>query len=375
MADDFTWIDGERLVRFGDGALGKAPKLLTQRGFGGYALLTTERAATAAPAVVDGAAAVLHVPPGSVPDGAAAVLGDAGARPIVALGGGRVVDVAKAVAGYEGLPCAALPTTLAGSPMTPFHRLPAGTRGGQLVRPSLVVWDPRLTATLARVQLVATAMNALAHAFESLYVPHANPVAEMAALRAATLFAERLPGAGSLTGHAAPSGGSPTGGATAPAGAAPAGTVAAATAAAAVDDPVADVALAALLAGYAVGTTGFAVHHALCQTTVRSAGLPHAQVNALMLPHTAGLMATRAPEAVGRFSRALGDPDGDPTQAPRLIAALSAGTGVDGLGQLGLDPDAIPAIASATLGHPALGNTPGGPPSEEELAELLRAAL
>ncbi len=339
MADDFTWIDGERLIRFAAGATGEAPKLLEQRGFDGYALLTTERAATAAPAVVEGAAAVLHVPPGSVPDGAAAVLADAGVRPIVALGGGRVVDVAKAVAGYEGLPCAALPTTLAGSPMTPFHRLPAGTRGGQLVRPSLVVWDPQLGATLARPQLVATAMNALAHAFESLYVPHANPVAELAALRAASLFAKRLSGAGASA------------------------------------DAVGDVALAALLAGYAVGTTGFAVHHALCQTTVRSAGLPHAQVNALMLPHTAGLMATRAPEAVGRFAHALGDPDGDPAQAARLVAALSAGTGVDGLGELGLDPDAIPAIASATRGHPALGNTPGGPPSEAELAGLLRAAL
>ncbi len=334
MADAFTWIDGERLVRFGAGVLDEAPKLLGRRGFAGYALLTTARAARDAPAVADGAAAVLHVPPGSVPDGAAAVLADVGDRPIVALGGGRVVDVAKAVAGYEGLPCAALPTTLAGSPMTPFHRLPAGTRGGQLVRPSLVVWDPRLNATMPRAQLVATAMNALAHAFESLYVPHANPVAEMAALRATELFAQRLPAA-----------------------------------------DVADVALAALLAGYAVGTTGFAVHHALCQTTVRVAGLPHAKVNALVLPHAAGLMATRAPVAVGRFARALGDPDGDPAQAPRLVAALSAGAGVEGLGQLGLDPDAIPEIASATLGHPALGNTPGGPPSEDELAELLRAAL
>lgn len=354
----FTWIDGERLVRFGDGVLEEAPKLLGRRGFGGYALLTTERAAKAAPAIVDGAAAVLDVPPGSVPDGAAAVLADVRDRPVVALGGGRVVDVAKAVAGHEGLPCAAVPTTLAGSPMTPFHRLPAGTRGGQLVRPSLVVWDPRLHATMPRAQLVATAMNALAHAFESLYVPHANPVAEMAALRAAELFAERLPGAGSLTGRA-------------PSDAAP--SVPAETAAA--GDAVGDVALAALLAGYAVGTTGFAVHHALCQTTVRVAGLPHAEVNALVLPHTVGLMATRAPTAVGRFATALGAPDGNPADAPRLVAALSAKTGVEGLGQLGLDPDAIPEIASATLGHPALGNTPGGPPSQDELAELLRAAL
>ena len=124
--DDFTWIDGERLVRFGTGVLADAPKLLEQRDFDGYVLLTTERAEASAPRLVEAAAAVLRVPPGSVPDGAAAVLDGVQDRPVVALGGGRVIDVAKAVAGFENLACAVVPTTLAGSPMTPFHRLPAG---------------------------------------------------------------------------------------------------------------------------------------------------------------------------------------------------------------------------------------------------------
>ena len=48
--DDFTWIDGERLVRFGTGVLADAPKLLEQRDFDGYVLLTTERAEASAPA-------------------------------------------------------------------------------------------------------------------------------------------------------------------------------------------------------------------------------------------------------------------------------------------------------------------------------------
>jgi len=336
MSRGFTWIDGERLVRFGGATLADAPGLLAQRGFEGYALLTTERAEASAPRLAQGAAAVLYVPPGSVPDAAAAVLDGVQDRPVVALGGGRVIDAAKAVAGVENLACAVVPTTLAGSPMTPFHRLPAGTRGGQLVRPSLVVWDPELAASMERAHLVATAMNALAHAFESLYVPHANPVAEMAALRAAELFGKQLP-------HESPD--------------------------------IEQVALAALLAGYAVGATGFAIHHALCQTTVRVASLAHAQVNAVMLPHTSGLMVARAPVAVGRFAGALGDPNGDPVNAPGRIARLTAETGVEGLGELGLDPASIPQIASAALGHPALGNTPGGAPSEAELAELLRAAL
>jgi alcohol dehydrogenase class IV len=332
----FTWIDGERLVRFGRGTVAEAPGLLAGRGFERYALLTTERAEGASPMLVDGAATVLHVPAGPVPDAAAAVRDGVRGHPTVALGGGRVVDVAKAIAGADGLTCAAVPTTLAGSPMTPFHRMPAGAVAAHLVRPAVVVWDPDLMGTLPRGQLVATALNALAHAFESLYTSLANPVAELAALRCAGLLGRELPQ----------------------------------------DEPDREaVALGALLGGYAVGATGFAVHHALCQSTVRVAGLPHAETNAVVLPHTVGFMADRAPGAVGRFAAALGDPSGDPAQAAGLVARLSAQTGVDGLAELGLGDEAISDVVRAAAAHPALGNTPGGAPTEAELAALLRAAL
>jgi maleylacetate reductase len=332
----FAWVDGERLVRFGAGVVDEATSLLASRGFEGYALLTTERAEPFAPELVADADVVLHVPPGPVPDSAEAVWPEVRGRGVVAFGGGRVVDVAKAVAGADGLTCAAIPTTLAGSPMTPFHRMPKSAEGGQLVRPSLVVWDPDLHATLPRGQLVATALNALAHAFESLYVRLANPVAELAALRTAELLARELPR----------------------------------------EEPDREaVALGALLGGYAVGATGFAVHHALCQTLVRTAGLPHAETNAVVLPHSAAFMAGRAPGPVGRFAAALGDPNGDPVNASGRVARLTAETGVEGLGELGLDADAIPAIVAAATSHPALANTPGGTPSERDLAEILRAAL
>jgi maleylacetate reductase len=214
--------------------------------------------------------------------------------------------------------------------------MPKGADGGRLVRPSLVVWDPELHATLPRRQLVATALNALAHAFESLYGPLANPVAELAALRTAELFWRELQR----------------------------------------EEPDREaVALGALLGGYAVGAAGFAVHHAICQTTVREAGLPHAETNSVVLPHSAAFMASRAPGPVGRFAAALGDPAGDPANAAVRLARLTAETGVTGLANLGLDPDAVPAIASAVTRHPAIGNTPGGTPAEPELTAILRAAL
>ena len=214
--------------------------------------------------------------------------------------------------------------------------MPAGVEATHLVRPRLVVWDPDLAESLPRPQLVATAMNALAHAFESLYTPLANPVAELAALSTAELLARELPRT---------------------------------------EPDRAAVALGALLGGYAVGLTGFAVHHALCQTTVRVTGLPHAETNALVLPHTAAFMADRAPGPVGRFAAALGDPGADAVAAGGRVGWLAGETGLDGLAALGLDEAAAAEVARAATRHPALGNTPGGAPSEDELAALLRAAL
>ena len=333
--EPFTFADGERLIRFGRGALAEAPGLLAERGFEGYALLTTERAMGSGPALVDAASRVLHVPGGTVPEAAAAVRGEVEGRALVALGGGRVVDAAKAIAGADGLECAAVPTTLAGSPFTAIHRMPAGVSEARLVRPSLVIDDPALMASLPRPRLIATGLNALAHAMESLYGPRANPVAELAALRSAELFAGALP-----------------------------------------DDepPVEELSLAAMLGAYAVGTTGFAVHHAVSQTIVRAVGTPHAETNAVMLPHSARFAAGRAPRAMGAFARALGDPEGDPASAAGRVAALVGLTGLTRLAELGVGPEALEPLTGAIMEHPALQNTPGSM-SSAEVAALLQNAL
>ncbi|HMJ95287.1 MAG TPA: iron-containing alcohol dehydrogenase, partial [Thermoleophilaceae bacterium] len=120
-AESFTMRDGERTIRFGEGSAAEAPDLLRQLGFGKYALLTTERAEGSAPLGED-ATQVVHVPQGLVDEISAVLLPDLMEVPLVALGGGRVIDTAKAIGGVTGLPVAAIPTTLSGAELTPFHR-------------------------------------------------------------------------------------------------------------------------------------------------------------------------------------------------------------------------------------------------------------
>ena len=137
----FTWRDGDRLIRFGSGAVDEAVELL---GGPGYALLTTDRAIEIAPHVALAAAHVHTVGYGLVEDVAGDLRDEVAGDRLVALGGGRVVDVAKALAAAGGSRAMAIPTTLSGAEMTRGHRHARGVDPATpRVRPSVVVNDPR----------------------------------------------------------------------------------------------------------------------------------------------------------------------------------------------------------------------------------------
>jgi alcohol dehydrogenase class IV len=250
-------------------------------------------------------------------------------RPVVALGGGRVIDSAKALGAADDVAVAAIPTTLSGAELTRFHRLPEGVEGRMPVRPSLVIADPELMTSAPMPLLAATALNALAHAVEALYTPMANPVATIAGLRGANLLASGLNGEGDPSPAAREK-----------------------------------LALGALLAAYASGSAGYAVHHVVCQTIVRVGGTPHAQTNATMLPHSVRFMRDRAPEVMDRVEEAIG-PD------PERLAARAE---VSGLEALGFDPQRVDDVVEAVLPRPELANTPG-PPDATELRAFVEGAL
>jgi alcohol dehydrogenase class IV len=331
---DFTWRDGERTVHFRAGVIGDSPEILAGHGWDSYELMTTERAMGAASvALAEDAAAFHHVPPGPVNEVAATLFGDVSTDNLVALGGGRVIDVAKAIAAVRGGRVAALPTTLSGAEMTRIHRLPDEREAANgLVRPQVVLADPPVMVSLPEQRLRASAMNALAHGADSLYTPLANPMSEHAALRGARLIATALDKA-------------PT------------------------KRDVAQLALGSILCAYAIDSALFAIHHVVCQTLVRTLRIPHAETNATMLPHTMEAMRPRAGKQMTALARALGVKQ---AELKRRLTELGGGRRrLSDYG--GADRHAIGAVLKAMRERPELQMTPN-PPEEAELRALIETA-
>lgn len=330
MSGSFVWRDAGRVaVLRGDG-VAQAPRLLQEHGFDGFELLTTPRALPGAPELEAAARAVHAVPAGQVPEAAATLLERARGPQLVALGGGRAIDSAKAVAAVTGARVAAIPTTLSGAEMTGIHRLPAGAeaRVRAMVRPELAIADPAAMTSLAENALRASAMNALAHGADSLYTPFANPVSTMAALRGAELIAASLDEPREERNRAALAQGS-------------------------------------LLCAYAIDSAAFGLHHVICQTLVRVCGSPHAGTNATILPRAMAFMTPRAPNQLSNLAEAIGtDPAG------LEVRILELGGNPSGLGDLGTDRSKLDQALESMLVRPELAFTPD-PPTRDDLVELV----
>lgn len=331
--DSFVWRDAGRIVVFRRAAVEQAPQILREHGFSGFELLTTPRNLPAVPELEAAAAAVHAVPPGPVPEAAAGLLEEVGSDQLVALGGGRVIDTAKAIASVSGARVAALPTTLSGAEMTGIHRAPAGAEQGvtALVRPQLAIADPEAMTSLPERALRASAMNALAHGADSLYTPFANPVSELAALHGAELIAGSLDQLPAERDRAA-------------------------------------LAQGAILCAYAIDSAAFAMHHVVCQTLVRICGSPHAETNAAILPRSMAFMVPRAHDRLVPLAAAIGS---DPADVEARI--LELGGDPAGLGDLGADRSQLDRALDSMMVRPELAFTPESP-TRDELAELVESS-
>jgi alcohol dehydrogenase class IV len=329
---DFIWRDAGRVVAFRRNGVAQASQLLREHGFDPFELLSTPRALAGAAGLAAAASAVHEVPSGQVPELAAALLGSVSSGSLVALGGGRVIDTAKAIAAVSGARVAAIPTTMSGAEMTAIHRLPEGAEATSLVRPVLVIADPEAMTSQPEAALRASSMNALAHGADSLYTPFANPVSEMTALRGAELIAASLD---HDSGERSPS----------------------------------QLALGSILCGYAIDSGMFGLHHVVCQTLVRVCGSPHAETNAAILPRALAFLVARASDRLAGLAAAI---ETDPEDVEARV--LQLGGDPAGLEAIGADPTKLDAALDSMLLRPELAFVPGPPLTKGDLAELLDAA-
>ena len=331
------WVefdDDRRTIRLHAGPITDPAGALAGLGWEDFEVLSTDRALADAPDLREAGIRVQRVADGGVDEASAALLDEVDADRLVALGGGRVIDTAKAVASVKRAEVAAIPTTLAGAPITGFHRLPAGheAEASGFTRPSVVIAYAETMTGAPERQLRATAMNALAHGAESLYVPLADPVSREAALRGAKLIA------GALDQDQRER-----------------------------DRPA--LALGAILCAIAVDrAAGIALHHVLGQTAVRVLGIPHAETYAALLPETMRAMRERAPEQIDALATALGT---DPSGLPERIAELA---GHRRLGELGADRDRLDQVLDQALTRAELSHQTPGEIERSDLAAILESA-
>jgi maleylacetate reductase len=225
------------------------------------------------------AGAVMHVPM-SVAREARDVSTQLHADCVVAVGGGSTIGLGKAIALDSGLPVIALPTTYAGSEMTPIYGLTEGgvkkTGRDPRVLPRTVIYDPELSAGLPVGLSVTSGINAIAHAAEGLYAADGNPITDLMAQEGMAALARALPG---LV-HAQDADGA--------------------------REARRDALYGAWLCGAVLGNVSVALHHKLCHTLGGTFNLPHAETHTIVLPHALAYNAPAAPLALERIARALG---------------------------------------------------------------------
>ena len=261
--------------------------------------------------------AAMHVPI-EVARKARALAAELKADCALAVGGGSTVGLGKAIALESGLPIIAVPTTYAGSEVTPIYGLTEEglkkTGRDPRVLPRVVVYDPRLTLSLPLDLTVTSAINAMAHAAEGLYAHDGNPVMALMAEEGIRACAASLQ----------PLRENPR------------------------DLRARSQALyGAWLCGTVLGAVSMGLHHKLCHTLGGSFGLPHSEVHTVVLPHALRYNAEAAPEAMARIARALGVAD-----APMGIFELARAHGAPvSLKAIGMPADGLDEAADLAVSN------------------------
>lgn len=336
-------------VVFGAGSLAHLERELDLLGLRRVLVLSTPGQSTAAQALQQRlgprcagvfARAVMHVPLGVAIEGVEAAR-TLRADGTVALGGGSTIGLAKAIALETGLPIVAVPTTYAGSEMTPIHGITDGgiKRTGRDARvlPRTVIYDPELSRDLPVGISVTSGMNAMAHAVEALYASDSTPMTDLMAEEGLRALAGALPVLRQRP-----------------------------------RDEIArsDALYGAWLCGAVLGQVAMALHHKLCHVLGGSFNLPHAEVHTVVLPQATAFNADAAPQAMARVARALGC-----SHAAQGLFDLARDNGAPvSLRALGMAEADLDRAADLAAAQPYANPRPVGPAQRDALRELLQRA-
>ncbi|HET7145816.1 MAG TPA: iron-containing alcohol dehydrogenase [Gaiellaceae bacterium] len=252
---------------------------------------------------------------------------------VIAVGGGSAIDLGKAISAAAGVPLVSVPTTYAGAEWTAYYGVRDPERklrgGGAGARLGGIVYDVELTLDLPRETTVGTAMNALAHCAEALYVQGRNDDADAHALEGARAIATWLPRVVDAPHER---------------------------------EPRTELLRGACHAGAALGGAGLALAHAMAQAVGGRYGLPHGTLNGICLPPALRWNEQWAPDAVARFRDAVG----------RDVEELAALGGPTRLRNLGVPEADLAELAEAAAGRNGNRANPR-PATPAEIESLYRS--
>lgn len=319
----------------------RRPVVLSTPGQRAYALrLMQQLARWKATAFTD---AAMHVPAQLV-EKCLAFVREQQADAIVAYGGGSAIGLAKAIALETGVPILAIPTTYAGSEMTPVYGI---TRDGVKqtgrnsdVQPAIVIYDPKLSTALPVAPSVTSALNAMAHAAEGLYAHDGNPVIDVIACEGIRAMGTAIPGfyknPESLESRA-------------------------------------QALYGAWMCGMVLAKASMSLHHKLCHTLGGSFNLPHAELHAVILPHVLAFNSQAAPAAMRLIETAMDKIPG--TGAAVTLKRLAEDHGAPvSLRELGMKEADLDSAAALAVNQAYANPRPVGPRELAEIRDLLQRA-
>lgn len=344
---DFRYKSLPMNVIFGSGSLQKLPDVIRDLGLKRVLILSTPFQKDLARGISDQlgelsagvhAEAEMHVPIESARK-ARVLANNVKADGYVAVGGGSTTGLGKAIALEFGAPIIAVPTTYAGSEMTPIWGLTEDgvKKTGRDVRvlPSAVIYDPELTLSLPVGMSVTSGFNAIAHAVEALYAPDRSPIISQMAEEGVRALTSALPKIVSDPHHV---------------------------------EYRAEALYGAWLCGATLGATTMSLHHKLCHTLGGTFDLPHAETHTVVLPYSLAYNACAVPDAMAALQRAT-----HAKHPAKYLRDLSLELGAPAsLGELGFTADDIEVAVDLATRNPYSNPREVTP---EGVRDLLTAAL